>query len=71
MVFTARRLTFPIVLDDRWGKEALEKYMRTARSEASYLPSNVEYLARNNGLDGGAKEALQLLVQSEWVGVNS
>ena len=71
MVFPARRLTFPIVLDDRWGKEALEKYMRTTRSEAAYLPSNVEYLARNNGLEGGAQEALRLLVQSEWVRVTS
>ena len=69
MVFPARRLTFPIVLDDRWGKEALEKYMRTTRSEAAYLPSNVEYLARNNGLEGGAQEALRLLVQSDWVSV--
>lgn len=69
MVFPARRLTFPIVLDDRWSKVALEKYMRTTRSEAVYLPSNVEYLARNNGLEGGALDALQLLVESEWVGV--
>ncbi|KAI0721773.1 urea carboxylase [Fomitopsis betulina] len=67
MVFPARRLTFPIVLDDRWSKVALEKYMRTTRSEAVYLPSNVEYLARNNGLEGGALDALQLLVESEWL----
>lgn len=41
--------------------------MRTTRDEAVYLPSNVEYLARNNGLEGGMVEALRVLVQSDWV----
>lgn len=41
--------------------------MRSMRDEAVYLPSNIEYLARNNGLEGGADEALQLLVSSDWV----
>ncbi|KAH9927658.1 urea carboxylase [Fomitopsis serialis] len=67
MVFPARRITFPIVLNDRWSREALERYMRTTRAEAAYLPSNIEYLARNNGLDGGAEEALRLLIKSEYL----
>ncbi|KAI0765576.1 carbamoyl-phosphate synthase L chain, ATP binding domain-containing protein [Irpex lacteus] len=41
ITFSGRKITFPI---------ALERYMRTTRDEAVYLPSNVEYLARNNGL---------------------
>ena len=43
--------------------------MRSVRAEAAYLPSNIEYLARNNGLESGAEEALRLLVKSEYVGV--
>ncbi|KAI0368220.1 urea carboxylase [Pilatotrama ljubarskyi] len=57
--FPGRKITFPVVLDDRWNREALEKYMRSIRDKAVYLPSNIEYLARNNGLKS-AKEALEL-----------
>ena len=67
--FPGREITFPIVLDDRWNKEALERYMQSIRDEAVYLPSNIDYLARNNGLEGGAVEALKLLVASNWVSV--
>ena len=66
LTFPGRRITFPIVLDDRWNREALERYMRSIRQKAVYLPSNVEYLAKNNGLES-AKEALELLVRTDWV----
>lgn len=36
----------------RWTAEALQKYMKSTRSEAPYLPSNVQYIANNNALDG-------------------
>ncbi|PPQ75558.1 hypothetical protein CVT26_012381 [Gymnopilus dilepis] len=65
MSFPGRRITFPIVLDDRWNKEALQRYMSTTRDKAVYLPSNIEYLARNNGLRS-AKVALDKLVASDW-----
>ena len=67
MKFPGRKLTFPIVLDDRWNKEALERYMHSIRDKAVYLPSNIDYLARNNGVQGGSEEALRLLVESPWV----
>ena len=67
MSFPGRKLTFPIVLDDRWNREALERYMHSARDKAVYLPSNIEYLANNNGIEGGGVEALKLLVASPWV----
>jgi urea carboxylase len=60
------RITFPIVLDDSWNKEALARYMKSTRDKAVYLPSNVEYLAKNNGL-GETKDALKKLVESDWV----
>ncbi|CCM00309.1 uncharacterized protein FIBRA_02339 [Fibroporia radiculosa] len=66
-VFPARKIRFPIVLDDKWNRDALEKYMRSQRDEAVYLPSNIEHLAKNNGLEGGADEALKLLISSDWL----
>jgi len=65
--FPGRRITFPIVLDDQWSRDGLQRYMRTTRNSAVYLPSNIDYLARNNGLEGGATEALQKLTDSAWV----
>lgn len=65
--FPGRKIVFPIALDDRWNREALEKYMSITRSKAVYLPSNIDYLARNNGLQGGATEALEKLMGSSWV----
>ena len=69
MKFPGRKITFPIVLDDKWNREALDRYMSTTREKAVYLPSNIEYLSRNNGLSG-AVEALEKLVASDWVGLN-
>ncbi|KAJ7032905.1 allophanate hydrolase subunit 2-domain-containing protein [Mycena alexandri] len=66
MTFPGRRLIFPIVLDDRWSREALQRYMNSIRDKAVYLPSNVDYLARNNGLDT-SKEALAKLISSDWL----
>ncbi|EJU02057.1 urea amidolyase [Dacryopinax primogenitus] len=65
--FPSRVLHMPIVLDDPWCQACIDEYMRTTRDKATYLPSNVKYLADNNGLEGGSKEALQLLIQSEWL----
>ncbi|KAG1772023.1 allophanate hydrolase subunit 2-domain-containing protein [Suillus occidentalis] len=65
--FPGRKITFPIILDDQWCRDALQRYMRTTRNSAVYLPSNVHYLAQNNGLEGGVEEALQKLVDSAWL----
>ncbi|KAJ8090260.1 hypothetical protein PM082_018856, partial [Marasmius tenuissimus] len=66
MVFPGRRITLPIVLDDGWNREAISKYMKTIRDKAVYLPSNVEYLARNNGLKD-SEDALKKLISSDWL----
>lgn len=36
---------------DRWTKEAIFKYKRSVRADAPYLPDNVEFVARANGLE--------------------
>ncbi|KAI0028655.1 urea carboxylase [Vararia minispora EC-137] len=66
MSFPSRRITFPIVLDDRWSRDALERYMRSTRDKAVYLPSNLEYLVKNNGLKT-KEEALSKLTGSDWL----
>lgn len=62
--FPGRKTASPIALGDH---EALERYMSTTRSNAVYLPSNIDYGARNNGLEGGATEVFEKLMGSNWV----
>ncbi|KAJ7635528.1 allophanate hydrolase subunit 2-domain-containing protein [Mycena polygramma] len=66
MTFPGRRLTFPLVLDDHWSREAIARYMSSIRNKAVYLPSNVDYLARNNGFDS-SEAVLAKLVASDWL----
>ena len=42
----------PMAFHDRWNREATRRYMDSFRAEAPYLPDNVEFVARNNGLPG-------------------
>jgi urea carboxylase len=48
----SRVVHLPMAFDDRWTREAIAKYTRSVRPEAPYLPSNIEYVAANNGLEG-------------------
>ncbi|KAK7023327.1 urea carboxylase [Favolaschia claudopus] len=66
ITFPGRRLRFPIVLNDRWCREALARYMSSIRDKAVYLPSNIDYLARNNGFES-TEEVLKKLVASDWL----
>ena len=54
LVIPSRIVRLPLAFHDRWTKEAIERYMRSVRSEAPYLPDNVDFVARCNGLDGPA-----------------
>ncbi len=44
-----RVLHLPLAFNERWTHDAISRYMRSVRSEAPYLPSNVEFIAANNG----------------------
>jgi len=65
MTFPGRRITFPIVLDDPWSQDATDRYMQFIRDTAVYLPSNVEYLVRNNGLSN-AGEMFEKFLSTDW-----
>jgi len=47
----SRMITLPIACHDRWTREGMDKYSATVRAEAPYLPDNVEFVARCNGLE--------------------
>ncbi len=52
-----RVLHLPMAFNERWTHGAIEKYMRSVRSEGPYLPSNVDFVAANNGLTGQCRYA--------------
>ena len=54
MKVPSRIIHLPLAFHDRWTIDAVGKYMQSIRSEAPYLPDNVEFVARCNGLDGPA-----------------
>jgi hypothetical protein len=47
----SRLFRFPILLDDPLAKAAVDEYMAKIRDSAVYLPDNVEYIARANGVE--------------------
>ena len=49
---STRIVHLPLAFNDRWTNDAIKRYSKSVRSEAPYLPSNVEFIARNNGIDG-------------------
>lgn len=46
-----RVLHLPMAFDDKWTNEAISRYARSVRAEAPYVPSNISFIAANNGLD--------------------
>ncbi len=48
---TTRILRLPLAFDASSTRAAIEKYQQSVRSQAPWLPSNVEFIRRINGLD--------------------
>eukprot|EP00941_MAST-03F_sp_MAST-3F-sp1_P002360 g2360.t1 len=67
LTLPSRIVNIPIALDDRWSKDALEKYAKSVRADAPYLPNNLEFLARSNGLLGGVEEAKQIILDASYM----
>lgn len=61
----ARQLHLPLVFDDKWCREAVQRYSESIRNKATYVPSNVEYIAKNNGLS--VQEASHALTETKWI----
>jgi urea carboxylase len=67
VVFPSRDIRMPFVFDDHWSQEAADQYRQSIRPEASYLPSNVEFIAQNNGLTGGKQEIAKHYVDTPFL----
>jgi urea carboxylase len=69
----SRIFRFPILLDDPLSKQAVAEYMKTIRSSAVYLPDNMDYIAKANGVkdrDEAVKSIVacpQLIVELSFV----
>lgn len=48
----SRVLHLPMCFDHSGVNDAIQRYIRTVRQEAPYLPSNIHFIAENNGLSG-------------------
>lgn len=64
VVVRSRRVRLPMAFNDRWCREAVGIYSESVRAVAPYVPDNVEFVARCNGLSG-AKEVGEYLAKSE------
>ena len=51
MEVPSRIIHLPIAIHDKWSRDAIAYYMQSVRAEAPYLPDNVQFVARCNGLD--------------------
>jgi len=51
MTVPSRVIRLPLAFDCSTTKQAIETYRKTVKDEAPWLPSNVEFMRRINGLD--------------------
>lgn len=47
----SRVINLPLAFNDQWTVEAQGRYLRSVRPDAPYMPSNVEFVRRINGLE--------------------
>ena len=67
MVVPSRLVYLPIACHDRWTIAAVKQYMESVRAEAPYLPDNMEFIARCNGLPGVAEVEAHALATEHLV----
>ncbi|MEW5305221.1 MAG: hypothetical protein WDW36_007777 [Sanguina aurantia] len=67
MVLPSRTVRLPMAFDECWTHEAIERYMKSIRPSGPYLPSNIDYIAANNGLTGGRDEVRDTLFSSSYL----
>ncbi|BGP50982.1 hypothetical protein JCM10450v2_006908 [Rhodotorula kratochvilovae] len=65
-IVPSRRLHLPVVFNDSGLKETIRRYQEsTGRKKAVYLPDNLEYLAKANGMDGW-QEVASTFCSADW-----
>eukprot|EP01125_Pyxidicula_operculata_P021353 TRINITY_DN817_c0_g1_i2.p1 TRINITY_DN817_c0_g1~~TRINITY_DN817_c0_g1_i2.p1 ORF type:complete len:1126 (-),score=145.54 TRINITY_DN817_c0_g1_i2:515-3892(-) len=63
---SSRKIYLPITVNDPWCQAAVDQYAKLVRPDAPYVPSNVDYIARINGLESEA-EACKILANATWL----
>ncbi|KAK4693476.1 urea carboxylase, partial [Lecanoromycetidae sp. Uapishka_2] len=64
----SRIFKLPITFDSPKETNAIKRYMETQRPYASYLPDNMEFVAKNNGLE--KKDLQNILTKSSLIAVS-
>lgn len=64
----SRILHLPMAFEESKSLEAISKYMKSVRSDAPYLPSNVDYVAANNGIvENGKDEVASTMFSASYI----
>lgn len=66
VVVQSRVLKLPLAFDDKWTKEAQRRYLRSVRPDAPYMPSNVEFVRRINGL-ASVNHVKEIMISAEYM----
>lgn len=67
MTLSVRTLHLPLAFNDSQTQAAIQKYKRSVRPEAPYLPSNVDFVAANNGLKRGADDVADVVFSASYM----
>jgi len=62
----SRKIKLPIAMHDKWTQGSMKNYMKTVRKEAPYLPDNVEFVAKANGLSD-IDEVIEYFLSTEYL----
>ncbi|KAI0459236.1 urea carboxylase [Xylaria acuta] len=63
---SCREVRLPLVMDHPEIEQCIRRYMETTRNKAVYLPDNVEYIRKCNGLST-RHEVFDKMVQTEFI----
>lgn len=62
----SRIINLPLAFNDKWTVEAQEKYLQSVRPGAPYMPSNVEFVRRINGLES-IEDVQDIMTTAEYM----
>ncbi|WP_040585769.1 5-oxoprolinase/urea amidolyase family protein [Segniliparus rugosus] len=66
MVLPSRTVSLPLSWDDPSAREAMERYRHGVRAEAPWLPWNIEFIRRINGL-GSVEDVRETLFEASYL----
>ena len=66
MKIDSRILRIPLAFDDKWNRSAIERYRCSITSSVPYLPSNIDFIARINGL-ADADEVCNIVLDASYL----